>query len=825
MVKVYSANADQRQGLTSSSANVDFEETWDNIATCLQQMHTKNASHLSFEVIYRFAYKIVLKKMGGPFYDRFQAFERDWLGQTVRPKLQALLVPALTNSVQANEASSNVNERRIAGERFLRGLTDAFADHQQVMNMTTDVFMYLDRVYCADQHRATVYTTAMLLFRDCILRTPKDADAPTLQQVLIRVILDNVAMERDGDVIDKTLIKSCVYMLEGLYESAQEMEDERLYLTSFEQEFLDTSRLFYRDEASRMLRDADCAAYCRQTRKRIYEEQDRCRSTLSETTQARITAIVEEELIRSKIHDIILMESGVKRMVDNKQFDDLQLLYELNARIDPKKLELTDAIQRRVQELGAQINDAATLAAQAQPAPVQTEKTEGKSKPSTERTLNQQTVAALQWVEAVLHLKDTYDLLWRTSFQSDPIIQPALTRSFTDFINMFPRSSEHISLFIDENMKKGLKDKTEAEVDVVLEKAIVLLRYIQDKDMFERYYKKHLCKRLLMNKSISSDVERQMIQRMKVELGNSFTSKLEQMFKDMDLSSGLTDGYRGRAHDAGEKRAELSISVLTSMVWPLETMQSGQGDNESKTNCIYPAAIERIKKGFENYYSEKHSGRKLTWLPNMGSADIRAVFPKVPGKEGTPLGKERRHELNVPTYAMVILLLFNDVPSGGSLTFDEIQARTNITTSELVRNLQSLAVAPKTRILVKEPMSREVKASDRFSFNTNFHSSFLKIKVGLIASGNKVEGEKERRETERKNNDSRAFVVEAAVVRIMKQRKELSHQQLVSETLTQLSSQFRPDVTMIKKRIESLIEREYLERVEEAQLPAYRYLA
>lgn len=58
-----------------------------------------------------------------------------------------------------------------------------------------------------------------------------------------------------------------------------------------------------------------------------------------------------------------------------------------------------------------------------------------------------------------------------------------------------------------------------------------------------------------------------------------------------------------------------------------------------------------------------------------------------------------------------------------------------------------------------------------------------------------------------------------------RQRKELSHASLLTETISQLSAQFKPDVTMIKKKIESLIEREYLERIEDAALPSYRYLA
>ena len=131
-------------------------------------------------------------------------------------------------------------------------------------------------------------------------------------------------------------------------------------------------------------------------------------------------------------------------------------------------------------------------------------------------------------------------------------------------------------------------------------------------------------------------------------------------------------------------------------------------------------------------------------------------------------GAKKTRELNVSTYAMVILLLFNDLPPGQCITCEEIQAQTNIPFNELTRNLQSLAVANKTRILMKEPMSKDVKPTDRFFFNDSFYSQFQKIKIGVITSGNKVEDSTERSETEKKNNDTRGGVIEAAVVRIMK---------------------------------------------------------
>lgn len=89
-----------------------------------------------------------------------------------------------------------------------------------------------------------------------------------------------------------------------------------------------------------------------------------------------------------------------------------------------------------------------------------------------------------------------------------------------------------------------LSQKTDLEIDVALDKTITVFRYLSDKDVFERYYKGHLAKRLLLGRSVSDDAERQMLGKLKVECGHQFTQKLEGMFNDMKLSAETMEGYK-----------------------------------------------------------------------------------------------------------------------------------------------------------------------------------------------------------------------------------------------------------------------------------------
>ena len=82
--------------------------------------------------------------------------------------------------------------------------------------------------------------------------------------------------------------------------------------------------------------------------------------------------------------------------------------------------------------------------------------------------------------------------------------------------------------------------------------------------------------------------------------------------------------------------------------------------------------------------------------------------------------------------------------------------------------------------------------------------------VPIVAA--KGESEPERTETREKVDEDRKHEIEAAIVRIMKARRKMDHSSLVDETVMMLRPRFLAQPTQLKKRIDSLIERDYLQR-------------
>lgn len=176
-------------------------------------------------------------------------------------------------------------------------------------------------------------------------------------------------------------------------------------------------------------------------------------------------------------------------MLRNQKTEDLACMYKLFGRVTDGLRTISDCVSNYLREQGKAL--------------VQEEE-------------NQTSTNAITFVQSLLDLKDRFDHFLHNSFNNDKIFKQMIASDFEHFLNLNPKSPEYLSLFIDDKLKKGVKGMTEAEIEVVLDKTMVLFRFLQEKDVFERYYKQHLAKRLLLNKSVSDDSEKNMISKLKV---------------------------------------------------------------------------------------------------------------------------------------------------------------------------------------------------------------------------------------------------------------------------------------------------------------------
>ena len=215
---------------------------------------------------------------------------------------------------------------------------------------------------------------------------------------------------------------------------------------------------------------------------------------------------------------------------------------------------------------------------------------------------------------------------------------------------------------------------------------------------------------------------------------------------------------------------------------------------------------------FNKFYHNKHTGRLLHWKPSLGYAEVKAA-----------LGDQySKHELQTSTYQMSILLLFNSAPS---LTYQQLLSSTQITDLDMKCNiipLLQMKILLKTNPANPAANPKEFYQNDVYALNPGFKHQMYKIKVPIAHA--KENKNAEKAEVADKVDEDRRHMVEATIVKVMKTRRKIEHNALIAEATKILSTKFNPDPSMIKKRIESLIDREYMERDNEDRR-FYKYIA
>ncbi|THG07137.1 cullin-1-like [Camellia sinensis] len=651
-------------------------------------------------------------------------------------------------------------------EFMLRELVSIWVNHKVMVRWLSRFFHYLDRYFIARRSLPGLNDVGLTCFRDLVYQE--------LKGKVRGAVITLIDQEREGEQVDRALLKNIL----GIFVEIG-MGQNECYENDFEEDMLKDSAAYYSRKASNWIVEDSCPGYMLKAEECLKKERDRVSHYLHSSSEPKLVEKVQNELL--VVYSTQLLEkenSGCRALLRDDKVEDLSRMYRLYCNI-PKGLDpVANIFKQHVTAEGT------ALVQQAEDA---------TSKKVQNAVVSQEQV----FVRKVIELHDKYMAYVNDCFANHTLFHKALKEAFEVFCNKQVSgcsSAELLASFCDNILKKGGNEKLNDEaIEDTLDKVVKLLAYVSDKDLYAEFYRKKLSRRLLFDKSANDDHERLILTKLKQQCGGQFTSKMEGMVTDLTLAKENQNHFKEYLDNSPNTNPgiDLTVTVLTTGFWP--TYKS--------SDLSLPAEMVKCVEVFKEFYQTKTKHRKLTWIYSLGTCNIIGKF------------EPKTIELIVGTYQAAALLLFN---ASDRLSYSEIKTQLNLADDDLVRLLQSLSCA-KYKIVNKEPNTKTVTPNDYFEFNLKFTDRMRRIRIPLPPVD-------ERKRVVEDVDKDRRYAIDASIVRIMKSRKVLGHQQLVMECVEQLSRMFKPDFKAIKKRIEDLITRDYLERDKENP-NLFRYLA
>jgi cullin 3 len=346
-----------------------------------------------------------------------------------------------------------------------------------------------DKTYTDTEHKAPVYVLGLHLFLVHLIRHP----TIPIQQNLLNVTLAMIRIERDGETISRDLLKAMTDMMCELREvsnDGKEGQGEPIYRSWWQEKFLDSSREYYTIEAETNLERLSAPEYLELVSRRLKEEADRIQHYLVRGTEPLLFSLLDHVLIAEHVQGIVNHpNNGLPSLLSDDRYTDLARMYHILGRVGDGRTIMTRALKAWLISQGhLAVESTSTVAAGsslkpatngtangnaagapgdvggdmeddgAAAAPGDDVKGKGKAKDQGgQGPAARATGVALEWVSSVLQLKDKMDKILEQSFEKDRQFQNATNDAFVSFVNLVKKAPEYISVYLDDNLKKGLK--------------------------------------------------------------------------------------------------------------------------------------------------------------------------------------------------------------------------------------------------------------------------------------------------------------------------------------------------------------------------------
>lgn len=602
--------------------------------------------------------------------------------------------------------------------------------------------------------------------------------------------------ERIGEPFDSQLV---IGVRESYVNLCSDPEDKlKIYKENFEKAYLESETEFYNKFAQQYISENGIIKYLRYADSKLKEEEKRALKYL-ETSKDSCSIDLHSQtcidVLVTKYQDEMVAEC--KNLIQNNDIENLKILFQLLDRI-PNVDSLLNDLEEYIFNEGIMVMKA---------------------------NYGTITTDPEKYVEQLLELFNRFTKLVDEAFNGDPRFMTSRDKAFKLIVNdtkIFQmdlpnhsnqkikpesRCPELLANYCDVLLRRNQSKKiTEEEVKEKLTNVVTLLKYVQNKDVFMKYHKAHLTRRLILEMSNDQEMEEQTVIMLKeIGMPPEYINKLSQMFKDIKVSDGINQKFKNIA------RSDLNNSSLADCI-NIKILNAGAWSRSSdKVSATLPPGLEDYIPEVEKFYRNEHSGRKLTFHHLMSSGVINFC---------TKLGK---FELEITTFQMAVLFAWTNRASE-KLSFESLKLATELPDIELRRTLWQLVAFQKLKhqVLCYSP---EVKSFKDFNENTKFwvnqdfcivrnNKSQYRGKLNLVGRL-QLSTEKNREEENQEIVFLRTERVKEAIVKILKTRKNVSLAQLQTELIELLKNQFLPSKKLVKETIEWLIENKYMNRDED----------
>lgn len=616
-----------------------------------------------------------------------------------------------------------------------------------------------------------------------------------------------VHAERNGDAFDSQLV---IGVRESYVNLCSNTDDKlKIYRENFEKAYLEATQEFYRMKASEQLQQNGVQTFMRYADVKLREEEARAKRYLETSSFNALAKCCVSVLIEDHLSTLL---SECPSLIKCGETERLQLMFRLLDRVPSDPDGTAKGIDPMLRDLEKHI--------------IETGLDDMKSASDVI------TQDSEKYVERLLDLFRRFSKLVKDAFNDDPRFLTARDKAFQQVVNdttvfklelptaptargtkvTTPESKcpELLANYCDMLLRRTQLSKklTSDEIESRLKDVLLVLKYVNNKDVFMRYHKAHLTRRLILDSSADSEKEEDMVEWLRdIGMPADYVNKLARMFQDIKVSEDLNAQFRASTtrHDA------INIKILNAGAW---------ARGSERVSVSLPLELEDYIPDVEDFYKKKHSGRKLQWYHHMSNGTI--TFANNVG----------RFDLDVTTFQMAVLFAWNQRPME-RISYENLRLATELPDLELRRTLWSLVANPKLKrqLLLYEPITQAPKD---FIENTQFwiNQEFALIKNAKPQKRGKINligrlqlsTERSQQEDNQSIVQLRIFRTQEAIIKIMKMRKRLNNAALQAELIDILKNMFLPSKKMIKEQLEWLIENKYMRR-DDDDINTFVYMA